>query len=158
MALLSTSDTLLKPIKRRFTALADRLFIGRVFGSKRLFLGFLGEYKALKFLAHNGLKIISWRDRTGGAEIDIIALHGRTLVAVEVKTTRRAPRELRSRLKNKQLLRIKRSLKKYIDSHTYFPETTRIDMVVVILPTLFSRGEISWLQNLTLRESNQTTW
>lgn len=137
--------------------MADRLFIGRVFGSRKLFLGFLGEYKATKFLTQNGLKIISWRDRTGGAEIDIIALHGRTLVAVEVKTTRRAPKEPRSRLKNQQLLRIKSSLKKFIDSRSYFPETTRIDMVVVILPTLFSRGEISWLQNLTLRELNQTT-
>lgn len=138
--------------------MAGRLFTGKVFGSKRLFLGFLGEYKALKFLKRKGLKIIAWRDKTGGAEIDIIALHRRTLVAVEVKTLKRPPSEIRSRVKDPQLLRIKSSLKKFIDSRSYFPETIRIDMVVVILPTLFSRGEISWLQNLTLRESNQTTW
>mgnify|MGYP002378560421 FL=1 len=138
--------------------MAGRLFIGRVFGSKRLFLGFIGEYRALKFLRGKGLKIIAWRDKTGGAEIDIIALHRRTLVAVEVKTLKRTPNEIRSRLKDPQLHRIKSSLKKFIDSHNYFPETIRIDMVVVVLPTLFSRGEISWLQNLTLRESNQTTW
>lgn len=136
--------------------MADRLFTGRVFGSKRIFLGFVGEYRALRFLKRNGLKIVAWRDRTGSAEIDLIAIDNKTLVAVEVKTLRKQPQELRSRVKDRQLRRLKKALSQFTSVRGYFPETTRIDMVVVILPSLFSRGEFSWLQNLTLQESNKT--
>lgn len=137
--------------------MADRLFIGKVLASKRFLLGFIGEYRAIKFLHSKGLRIISWRDKTGGAEIDLIALHNRTLVAVEVKTLSKPPKELRARLKSEQLHRIKKALKKFSDRRNYFPETTQIDMVVVVLPNLFSKGEISWLQNITFQESKQNT-
>lgn len=136
--------------------MADRLFTGRVFGSKRFFLGFVGEFRALRFLKRNGLKIVAWRDQTGSAEIDLIALDNKTLVAVEVKTLRKQPQELRSRVKDQQLRRIKKALSQFTRARGYFPESTRIDMVMVILPSLFSRGEFSWLQNLTFKESNKT--
>ena len=48
--------------------------------------GKLGEDLAVEYLVNKGYQILERNWRTGHKEIDIIALDGNTLVAVEVKT------------------------------------------------------------------------
>lgn len=50
-------------------------------------LGRLGERRAARYLVQQGLEIIGRNVRLAGAEIDLVARQGRTLVFVEVKST-----------------------------------------------------------------------
>jgi putative endonuclease len=54
----------------------------------RLPLGRRGERAAEKYLRHNGYRIVARNFRAAGAEIDLVAMDGETLVFVEVKTRR----------------------------------------------------------------------
>ena len=51
-------------------------------------LGRRGERAAEKYLRRNGYRIVALNFRAAGAEIDLIAMDGETLVFVEVKTRR----------------------------------------------------------------------
>ncbi len=51
-------------------------------------LGRRGERAAEKYLRRNGYRIVARNFRAAGAEIDLIAMDGETLVFVEVKTRR----------------------------------------------------------------------
>ncbi len=51
-------------------------------------LGRRGERAAEKYLRHNGYRIVARNFRAAGAEIDLVAMDGETLVFVEVKTRR----------------------------------------------------------------------
>ena len=53
--------------------------------------GDLGERAAVRYLRFRFYRILDRNFRAGGAEIDIIAKKGKTLVFVEVKTRRVAP-------------------------------------------------------------------
>ena len=55
-------------------------------GGSRAGLGARGEDQAAKYLEKKGYRILERNYRTRVAEIDIIAMHGNTLVFVEVKT------------------------------------------------------------------------
>jgi putative endonuclease len=54
----------------------------------RLPLGRRGERAAEKYLKRNGYRIVRRNYRAAGAEIDLVAMDGETLVFVEVKTRR----------------------------------------------------------------------
>ena len=54
----------------------------------RLPLGRRGERAAEKYLKRNGYRIVARTFRAAGAEIDLVAMDGKTLVFVEVKTRR----------------------------------------------------------------------
>ncbi|MCD8562524.1 MAG: YraN family protein [Alphaproteobacteria bacterium] len=47
--------------------------------------GLFGELAAIFLLFFKGYRILVWRYKAGQGEVDILALKGRTLVAVEVK-------------------------------------------------------------------------
>lgn len=49
-------------------------------------LGIKGEEAAVEFLLHKGYKIVAKNFKSHFGEVDIIALDGKTLVFVEVKT------------------------------------------------------------------------
>jgi putative endonuclease len=51
-------------------------------------LGRRGERAAEKYLRHNGYRIVARNFRAAGAEIDLVAMDGETLVFIEVKTRR----------------------------------------------------------------------
>ena len=51
-------------------------------------LGRRGERAAEKYLRRNGHRIVARNFRAAGAEIDLVAMDGETLVFVEVKTRR----------------------------------------------------------------------
>lgn len=72
-------------------------------------LGRRGERAAEKHLRRNGYRIVARNFRAAGAEIDLVALDGRTLVFVEVKTRRSraagAPEEAVDERKQRRLRR-----------------------------------------------------
>lgn len=49
-------------------------------------LGRRGEAAAARFLRRRGLRIVAWGDRSRLGELDLVAVQGRTVVFVEVKT------------------------------------------------------------------------
>lgn len=51
-------------------------------------LGRRGEAAAARFLKRQGYKILARADRSAAGELDLVALDGRTIVFVEVKTRR----------------------------------------------------------------------
>ena len=75
----------------------------------RLPLGRRGERAAEKYLRRNGYRIVARNFRAAGAEIDLVAMDGETLVFVEVKTRRSrdagAPEEAVDERKQKQIRR-----------------------------------------------------
>jgi len=72
-------------------------------------LGRRGERAAEKHLRRNGYRIVARNFRAAGAEIDLVAMDGETLVFVEVKTRRSraagAPEEAVDERKQKRIRR-----------------------------------------------------
>ncbi|HEY9156676.1 YraN family protein [Candidatus Binatus sp.] len=72
-------------------------------------LGRRGEHAAEKHLRRNGYRIVARNFRAAGAEIDLVAIDGETLVFVEVKTRRSraagAPEEAVDERKQKRMRR-----------------------------------------------------
>ena len=54
--------------------------------NRRIRLGAQGERLAARHLKRNGYRIVSRNFRAAGAEIDLVAMDGETLVFIEVKT------------------------------------------------------------------------
>lgn len=98
-------------------------------------LGRWGEEHAVRYLEQEGYQVLArnWRRREG--ELDLVALHGSTLVFVEVKTRRTdsfgAPEESVDLRKQAQLAQI---AQRYLDEHPqlHFTEC-RFDVLVVDL-------------------------
>ncbi len=67
----------------RLSALFAR-WLRRVFPAKTL--GQRGEHEAARFLQRLGYKILARGRRLASGELDLVALDGRTIVFVEVKT------------------------------------------------------------------------
>lgn len=59
-------------------------------------LGVVAELQAARFLEHLGYCILGVRVRTKGGELDLVAMHGDTLVIVEVKARAQAIAALES--------------------------------------------------------------
>src|SRR5260370_28838432 len=76
---------------------------------KELPLGRRGERAAEKYLKRKGYRIVARNFRASGAEIDLVAIDGETLVFVEVKTRRSraggAPEEAVDARKQLRMLR-----------------------------------------------------
>ena len=72
-------------------------------------LGRRGERAAERYLRRNGYRIVARNFRAAGAEIDLVAIDGETLVFVEVKTRSSraagAPEEAVDERKQKQMRR-----------------------------------------------------
>src|SRR4051794_7727576 len=93
-----------------------------------------GEDLAAKFLKEKGYKIIDRNFRKGYGEIDIIATKDKTLVFVEVKTTK--SNFLNSPLENIHYYKLKSLIKTaefYKMLNPKLPEAMRIDAVSVVL-------------------------
>ena len=97
-------------------------------------VGELGEKKALKYLKENGYKIMqrNFKCRTG--EVDIIAMDGKTIVFIEVKTRRSLsyglPCESVTAAKKKHILRTTRY---YVSVNKLEDHDQRIDVIEVYL-------------------------
>ena len=109
-------------------------------------LGRRGERAAEKYLRRNGYRIVARNYRAAGAEIDIVAMDGDTLVFVEVKTRRSrdagAPEEAVDERKQKQ---IRRAAEIFATRYRADDVTMRFDIIAV--DASGERLEIELLRN-----------
>jgi putative endonuclease len=114
---------------RAFAArIADRLQqIG-----KPVPLGRRGEHAAEKFLRRSGYRIVARNYRAAGAEIDLVAFDGETLVFVEVKTRRTssagAPEDA---VDARKQLRMRRAAEAFAAAYRAGNRTMRFDVVAI---------------------------
>ncbi|MCH8924162.1 MAG: YraN family protein [Planctomycetes bacterium] len=94
-----------------------------------------GERAAARHLKRQGYKIIARRLRLGGGELDIVAVDGRTLVFVEVKTRashdKGHPAEAVDEAKQRQLTRLGLM---YLKRHDLLGHAARFDVVAITWP------------------------
>ena len=109
-------------------------------------LGRRGERAAEKFLRRNAYRIVARNFRAAGAEIDLVAMDGDTLVFVEVKTRRSrdagAPEEAVDERKQKQ---IRRAAEIFATRYRADDVTMRFDVIAV--DASGERLEIELLRN-----------
>jgi len=95
-------------------------------------LGIDGERAAERFLRRRGYTIVERNYRCPRGEIDLIALHGRTVVFVEVKTRRLAasdsPYDAVGARKRRQIARV---AEYYINARRLHDRDVRFDVVGV---------------------------
>ena len=107
----------------------------------------LGERKAARFLTRHGLRIIQRNWRCALGEIDLIALDGRTIVFVEVRTSSRGyaggptytvgPRKVRKLVSLGQAWRLR---------HPQHRGEVRFDVIGVTRRSWW-RFEFDWVKN-----------
>lgn len=105
-------------------------FIGRL--REELPLGRRGERAAEKYLKRSGYRIVARNFRAAGAEIDLIAIDGETLVFVEVKTRRNriagAPEEA---VDERKQSRMRRAAEAFVVQYRAGEKDLRFDIVAV---------------------------
>ena len=98
-------------------------------------LGARGEAAAARFLRRRGYKIVARNQRERRGELDLVAVDGRTIVFVEVKTRRTArydhPAEAVT-LRKQQ--RISHAATAFMKRHHLLTYPARFDVVAVIWP------------------------
>ena len=109
-----------------------------------------GEDLATQFLKNKGYKIIERNFRKGYGEIDIIAIQGRTLVFVEVKTRTSnqygSPLEAISYFKLRSLIK---TAEFYKMLNPKLPEALRIDAVSILLDISNNLVNIEHVENIS---------
>jgi putative endonuclease len=95
-----------------------------------------GEDLAEAYVREAGWTVLdrNWRGARG--ELDLVALDGEELVAVEVKTRRSTayghPAEA---VTARKLARVRRLAAQWLAAHDVHPRSVRIDVIAVVLPT-----------------------
>jgi putative endonuclease len=98
-------------------------------------LGQRGEQAAARYLRKKKYRIIEQRLRSPLGEIDIIAVDGRTVVFVEVKTRRSSAFGRPSQsLRTTQQARLSRSASAYLKLHGLLQNASRFDVVEILWP------------------------
>jgi putative endonuclease len=109
-------------------------------------LGRRGERAAEKYLKRKGYRIVARNFRAAGAEIDLVAIDGETLVFVEVKTRRSrtsgAPEEA---VDERKQLRMRRAAEVFLARYRAGDKELRFDVVAVDASS--KRLEIELLRN-----------
>jgi len=106
---------------------------------RRLFppqpLGRQGEAAAARYLRRRGYRILARSDRLPPGELDLVALDGRTIVFVEVKTRRSAdaghPAEAVDEVKQRRLTRLAVT---FLKRHGLLEYPARFDVVAITWP------------------------
>jgi putative endonuclease len=102
---------------------------------RRLPLGRRGENAAARFLARRGYTIVARGQRGQIGELDLVAVDGRTVVFVEVKTrtTQEAghPADAVDEAKQRQLTRLALA---YLQRHDLLEAQSRFDVVAITWP------------------------
>jgi putative endonuclease len=108
-------------------------WLGRVWPKRDL--GQRGEAAAARHLRRLGYKIVARRDRSYGGELDLVAVDGRTIVFVEVKTRRSQeaghPVEAVDAAKQRRLAR---AADVFLKRHGLSDYAGRFDVVAVTWP------------------------
>jgi len=106
-----------------------------VFGQSRDEVGRRGEDEAAQYLRGLGYRIVGRRERVLRGDIDIVALDGRTVVFVEVRsrtdTAHGHPAETVGRVKQRRISELAAA---YLRRHKLEDCSVRIDVVAVTFP------------------------
>ena len=106
-----------------------------MFGQSRDEVGRRGEDEAAQYLRGLGYRIVGRRERVLRGDIDIVALDGRTVVFVEVRsrtdTAHGHPAETVGRVKQRRISELAAA---YIRRHKLEDCSVRIDVVAVTFP------------------------
>ncbi len=117
---------------------------------KRQLLGKKGEDLAAQYLANHGFSIIERNFKARYGELDIIALDGKTLVFVEVKTRigRRfgLPEEA---VTPKKLAEVVKTAQYYKILHPQLPDSLRIDVIGIELNVDETLKYFNHIKNVT---------
>ncbi len=113
-----------------------------------LSLGERGERRAARYLRRHGYKILFTRHRRRYGEIDILAVEGKTVVFVEVKTRRNQdqgrPAEAVDAHRQKRLTRAALA---FLKSYGLLEYASRFDVVEVVWPEAHKRPTIQHIRN-----------
>ncbi len=102
-------------------------------GSHRL--GRRGEKIAARYLRRQGYRIVDHNVRLPGGELDLVAVEGRILVVVEVKTRKcPGPRSPAAAVTGAKQRRICRATRQYIRHHNLDKSAVRFDIVAITWP------------------------
>lgn len=111
-------------------------------------LGQRGEATAARYLRRLGYHIVGRSERGGLGEIDLVAVDGRTVVFVEVKTRRTHdaghPEDAVDERKQRRLTRLALS---WLKRHDLLENPARFDVVAVTWPAPEKRPRIEHFQN-----------
>ena len=111
-------------------------------------LGHRGEKAAERFLRRKGYIIVGRRVRHSLGEIDLIAVHDRTVVFVEVKTRQSEeyghPAEA---VDEEKQARITRAASAFLKKHQLLEQSVRFDVVAIIWPSKKSKPTIEHFEN-----------
>ena len=116
--------------------------------------GDVGENAAVRYLRFRFYRILDRNFRAGGAEIDIVAKRGKTLVFIEVKTRRVAPEDA-SRLtrpaaavtRDKQE-HVIRAAKIWLAQHPDPKLSVRFDVIEVYLDPGEARDRVTRIEHI----------
>lgn len=112
-------------------------------------LGKYGEDLAVGFLKKQGYVILDRNFRIRGGEIDIIAIDGKVVVYVEVKT--RSSHQFgrpEESVTHSKLRFLERASKFYRASHNNLPQQERIDVIAIDLSE--SKPQIRLIENASI--------
>ncbi len=102
-------------------------------GLDRIALGRRGERIAERHLRRHGYRILERNFRGAGAEIDLVAMDGDTLVFVEVKTRRTAETGMPQEAVNSHKQRhLRRAGEVYAQRHRAHDRPIRFDVVAIL--------------------------
>jgi putative endonuclease len=125
---------------------AVRSWLRRLFPQKPL--GQRGEAAAARFLRRRGYKIVARSSRLRPGELDLVALDGRTVVFVEVKTRQSAqsghPAEAVDAAKQRRLTRLAVT---FLKRHGLLDYPARFDVIAITWPADQRRPTIEHFQN-----------
>jgi len=111
-------------------------------------LGERGERAAARYLKRLGYQIVFSRHRLRYGEVDLIAVDGRTVVFVEVKTRRDATQGRPAEAVDaKRQGRLTRAALAFLKSHGLLEYASRFDVVEVVWPEGQRRPAIQHLQS-----------
>lgn len=98
-------------------------------------LGLRGERYAARYLRRKGYKIVARGTRSRHGELDLVAVDGRTVVFVEVKTRQQATDESpAAAVTLEKQRRIARAALVFLKSHGLLENPARFDVVAIVWP------------------------
>jgi putative endonuclease len=113
-------------------------------------LGKLGEQLAASYLQKKGYKILEFNFKKRYGELDVICLHGNTLVFVEVKTRRTEEFGLpEEAVTPRKLAEVKQTGIFYASLHPELPQNLRIDVIGIQLDEMDKVIYFNHIQSVT---------
>ena len=111
-------------------------------------LGEAGERIASRYLEQLGYEVVDKNIRRREGEIDLVALHGETLVFIEVKlrTSRKMGAAVQA-VSPAKGARLRGLAEAYSADHPELPATLRIDLVAIELTVGGEVGQLNHVQN-----------